>query len=171
MFGSVSIFNRRLLVLLQGGLGSADELWVDQVLPGDPKDVSLGREEAALQSGRSTLLPLPVDRVQPGHAEEGAKGYLRHLLLLHMMAANRQAAQEQVRAGADNAPAGGTVCPRRRGGRSRGRNQQVEVSWTEEVLVQRAELNHYLLMDAQRPAFVTKQQTTVLQLRRRDHEE
>lgn len=58
------------------------------------------------------------------------------------------------------------MCSRRRRGGCRRRNHQVEVSWTEEALVQRTELNHYLLMDTQRPAFMTKQETTVLQLRR-----
>ena len=67
----ISMFNRQLLVLLQGRAVPADELWVDQVLPGDSEDVPVGREQASLQSGRSSLLPLPVDRVQPGHAEEG----------------------------------------------------------------------------------------------------
>lgn len=83
----ISIINGQLLVLLQGRAAPADELWVDQVLPGDSEDVSVGREEAVLQPGRSSLLPPPVDRVQPGHAEEGPQGYLRHLLLFHMTAA------------------------------------------------------------------------------------
>lgn len=51
----------------------------------------------------------------------------------------------------------------RRGWGCRRRNQQVEVSWTEEAWVQMTELNDYLLVDAQRPAFMTKQETTVLQ--------
>ena len=83
-----------------------------------------------------------------------------------MMAAGGQAAQEQARAGADNTLAGGPVCSRRDFYSSRRRNQQVEVSWTEEAMIQRAELNHYLLMDAQRPAFMTEQQPAVLHLRR-----
>lgn len=83
----ISILNGQLLVLLQGRAAPANELWVDQVLPGDSEDVSMGREEAVLQPGCSSLLPLPIDGVQPGHAEEGLQGYLRHLLLLHMMAA------------------------------------------------------------------------------------
>lgn len=57
-----------------------------------------------------------------------------------MAAARRDAAQQQTGVGGD---AG---------------NQQVKVSWTEEVLVQRAELDDYLLMDAERPAFMTEQQ-------------
>lgn len=52
-------------------------------------------------------------------------------------------------------------------GQRRG-DQQVEVSWTEEALVQVAELNHYLFMDAQRPTFMTEHQTAVLHLRRTD---
>ena len=61
------------------------------------------------------------------------------------------------------------MCTKRRS--SRRRHQQIKVSWTQETLVQRTELNDYLLMDTQRPAFMTKQDSTVLTLRRRGGEE
>lgn len=72
--------------------------------------------------------------------------------------------------GVQAAPAGRTVSLM-----SRRRNQQVKVSWTKKVLVQRTELNDYLLLETQRPAFMTKQHAIVRRLvkggqRRRQNE-
>lgn len=49
-----------LLLVLVGGAGTTKQLWVDQVFPGNLEDISVGNKNAALQSGCSSSLPLPV---------------------------------------------------------------------------------------------------------------
>lgn len=77
-----------------------------------------------------------------------------------MPAAGGDAAQEEARG--RGAVPGRAVTGRAAGGRGWG-HQEVEVARPEQALVQVAQLDHHLLMEAQRPAFVTEEQPAVRQ--------